>query len=148
MRLLEAHATADVEATTRCFFELLRLGHYSIAELQQAEGYVTEFQNTNTNNIQSLGLEHLNLKEESQKYKKETTTTYLSSASDVDLSNEPFVHLHNHSQYSVLQSTTKINELIDKAVEMGMPAVALTDASNLYGAFHFVDAIHKHPINK
>ena len=31
---------------------------------------------------------------------------------------------------------------------MGMPAVALTDSSNLYGAFHFVDAIHKHPINK
>ena len=29
-----------------------------------------------------------------------------------------------------------------------MPAVALTDSSNLYGAFHFVDAIHKHSINK
>ena len=145
----EAHnATADVEATTRCFLELLRLGYYSVGELQQAEGYITEFQNTNTDTIQTLGLKHLNLKEQSQKYKKETTSSYVSSASDVDLSDEPFAHLHNHSQYSVLQSTTKINELVDKAVEMGMPAVALTDSSNLYGAFHFVDAIHRHPINK
>ena len=45
----------------------------------------------------------------------------------MDLSDEPFAHLHNHSQFSVLQSTTKVNELVDKAVEMGMPAVALTD---------------------
>ena len=145
----EAHnATADVEATTRCFLELLRLGHYSVGELQQAEAYILEYQNTNTETIQTLGLKHLNLKEESQKYKKETTTSYVSSASEVDLSDEPFAHLHNHSQFSVLQSTTKINELVDKAVEMGMPAVALTDSSNLYGAFHFVDAIHKHGINK
>ena len=71
----EAHnATADVEATTRCFLELLRLGHYSVGELQQAEGYITEFQNTNTDTIQTLGLKHVNLKKESQKYKKETTT--------------------------------------------------------------------------
>ena len=55
--------------------------------------------------------------------------------------------IYNHSQYSVLQSTTKINELVDKAVEMGMP-VALTDYSNLYGAYHFVDVIHKHVVNK
>tara|TARA_Y100000991_G_scaffold215560_1_gene206528 strand:- start:74 stop:4432 length:4359 start_codon:yes stop_codon:yes gene_type:complete len=145
----EAHnATADVEATTRCFLELLRIGNYSVGELQQGEGYIKEYQNTNTNTIQSLGLKHLNLKEESQKYKKETISSYVSSASGVDLIDEPFAHLHNHSQYSVLQSTTKINELVDKAAEMGMPAVALTDSSNLYGAFHFVDAIHKHAINK
>ena len=144
----EAHnATADVEATTRCFLELLRTGHYSVVELQQVDGYITEFQNKNTDITKSIGLKHLNLKQESQKYKKETTI-YSSSASDVDLSDEPFAHLHNHSQYSVLQSTTKINELIDKAVEMGMPAVALTDSSNLYGAYHFVDAIHKHAVNK
>ena len=67
----EAHnATADVEATTRCFLELLRLGHYSVGELQQAEGYITEFQNTNTDIIQTLGLKHLNLKEESQSIRK------------------------------------------------------------------------------
>jgi len=145
----EAHnATADVEATSRCFLELLRLGHYSVGELQQAEGYITEFKNSNADTIQNLGLKHLNLKEESQKYKSETTDSYSSSANNVDLSEEPFAHLHNHSQYSVLQSTTKINELVEKAVEMGMPAVALTDSSNLYGAFHFVDAIHKHPVNK
>ena len=67
----EAHnATADVEATARCFLELLRLGHYSDVELQQVEGYITEFQNTNSDTIQTLGLKHLNLKKQSQKYKK------------------------------------------------------------------------------
>ena len=77
----EAHnATADVEATTRCFLELLRQGHYSTDELQQAEGYIKEFQNTNTDIIATLGLKHLNLKEESLKYKKETTTEYVSSS--------------------------------------------------------------------
>ena len=105
----EAHnATADVEATTRCFLELLRLGHYSVGELQQAEGYISEFQNSNTDTIQTLGLKHLNLKEESQKYKKETTASYVSFASDVDLSEEPFAHLHNHSQFPFFNQPLKL----------------------------------------
>ena len=104
----EAHnATADVEATTRCFLELLRLGHYSVGELQQDEAYILEYQNTNTDTIQTLGLKHLNLKEESQKYKKETTTSYVSSASE-DLSDEPFAHLHNHSQFPYFNQQLKL----------------------------------------
>ena len=60
----------------------------------------------------------------------------------------PYSHLHNHTQYSVLQSTTEIDNLVNKAVELGMPAVALTDHSNLYGAYKFVNAIYNHPANK
>ena len=64
------------------------------------------------------------------------------------LAEVPYSHLHNHTQYSVLQSTTKIDNLINEAVELGMPAVALTDHSNLYGAYKFVNAIYNHPANK
>lgn len=48
-----------------------------------------------------------------------------------------FVHLHTHSEYSLLDGMCRIEELIAKAKEMGMPAVALTDHGALYGAFHF-----------
>ena len=66
----EAHnATADVEATTRCFLELLRQGHYNTQELQQEDSYLREFQGANPTPIQKIGLNHLNLKSASQKIK-------------------------------------------------------------------------------
>lgn len=49
-----------------------------------------------------------------------------------------FCHLHIHSRYSVLQATPDIKRLIKKAKEDNMPAVALTDLGNMYGAFKFV----------
>ncbi|MDB6081024.1 MAG: dnaE [Chlamydiia bacterium] len=49
----------------------------------------------------------------------------------------PFVHLHTHSQYSLLDSSLPIPELVAKAKALGMPAVALTDHGNLYGAIDF-----------
>ena len=59
----EAHnATADVEATTRCFLELLRLGHYNAQELQQEDSYLRKFQGANPTPIQKIGLRHLNLR--------------------------------------------------------------------------------------
>ena len=64
------------------------------------------------------------------------------------MENIPFSHLHNHTQYSVLQSTTQIDNLIDLAVKYEMPAVAITDHANLYGAYKFINAIYNHPINK
>ena len=49
-----------------------------------------------------------------------------------------FCHLHTHSQYSVLQATPDIKRLIKKAVSLKMPAVALTDMGNVFGAYSFV----------
>jgi DNA polymerase-3 subunit alpha len=49
-----------------------------------------------------------------------------------------FVHLHNHTQFSVLQSTISIPQLVKAASKEKMPAVAMTDHANLMGAFHFV----------
>src|SRR5690606_27625274 len=45
-----------------------------------------------------------------------------------------FVHLHLHSQYSFLVSTIKLGSLAEKVKERGMPAVALTDSANMFGA--------------
>lgn len=48
-----------------------------------------------------------------------------------------FVHLHVHSHYSLLDGLGKVDELIAKAVEYGMPALALTDHGVMYGAIEF-----------
>ena len=48
-----------------------------------------------------------------------------------------FVHLHVHSELTMLEGAIRIPELVDRAAEMGMPAVALTDRANMYGAVQF-----------
>jgi len=54
-----------------------------------------------------------------------------------------FVHLHNHSDYSLLDGASKIKNLVDTAASMGMPALALTDHGNLFGAIQFYHAARK-----
>ena len=48
-----------------------------------------------------------------------------------------FVHLKTKSHYSILESSIKVDDLIDRAVEDNMPAIALTDTNNLFGAMEF-----------
>ena len=48
-----------------------------------------------------------------------------------------FVHLHTHSHYSLLTALPKIDDLVSNAVKAGMPALALTDNGNMYGAIEF-----------
>lgn len=54
-----------------------------------------------------------------------------------------FVHLHNHSHYSLLDGASHIDDIITKTVEYGMPAVALTDHGVLFGAVEFYKAAKK-----
>jgi DNA polymerase-3 subunit alpha len=51
-----------------------------------------------------------------------------------------FVHLHVHSEYSLLDGFSKIKKLVNRAVEMGMPAIALTDHGTMFGAINFYNA--------
>lgn len=51
-----------------------------------------------------------------------------------------FVHLHLHSEFSLLDGATRIDSLVKKAKELGMRAVAVTDHGNMYGAVTFFDA--------
>lgn len=56
------------------------------------------------------------------------------------MSNKPFVHLHVHSEYSLLDGAGRIEELVAAAAKMGMPALALTDHGVMYGAVDFYKA--------
>jgi DNA polymerase-3 subunit alpha len=52
-------------------------------------------------------------------------------------SNDSFVHLHVHSEYSMLDGAARVGDLLDAAVEQGMPAIAVTDHGNMFGAYDF-----------
>lgn len=53
---------------------------------------------------------------------------------------DTFVHLHNHTEYSLLDGASRIGALVGRAAELGMPALALTDHGVMYGAIHFYKA--------
>ena len=58
-----------------------------------------------------------------------------------------FVHLHLHTEFSLLDGANRINELLDRAQELQMPAVAMTDHGNLFGAMKFYKAAQARGIN-
>ncbi|HVM33435.1 MAG TPA: DNA polymerase III subunit alpha [bacterium] len=62
------------------------------------------------------------------------------------MSRPEFVHLHLHSQYSLLESTVRLDPLMARLKELGMPAAALTDKANLFGAVHFYQSALSHGI--
>ena len=142
----EAHnATADVEATARCFLELIRIKNFKKEQLQADDDYFTRFKENNLEAITKAGINHVNLKKKSEVLRKkfEENKTVSKDFENIDISESDFSHLHNHSQFSMLQSTIKIKDLVEKASEYNMKAVALTDLGNMMGAFRFVDAIKK-----
>lgn len=144
----EAHnATADVEATTRCFFELVRREVFTTEELQVDTGYFVDFKQHNPSVIPTVGLNHVNLKAASDAIRsreKSSTVIEVDSQTLEALQEAAFAHLHNHSQFSVLQSTISIGDLVSAAAKYNMPAVALTDHGNMMGAFHFVSKVLGH----
>lgn len=146
----EAHnATADVEATTRCFFELFRLGRIQPQALKNRGEVLQRLKSVLEAPVKGIGLKHENLKAASARLvelaiTEEEPIKTLSIAEEEVLQKAPYVHLHTHSQYSVLQSTSRINDLVKTAAADAMPAVALTDHANLMGAFHFIKAIKNH----
>ena len=54
-----------------------------------------------------------------------------------------FVHLHLHTDYSMLDGACDVEKLVYRVKELGMPAVAMTDHGNIFGAVHFVNAALK-----
>jgi DNA polymerase-3 subunit alpha len=60
-----------------------------------------------------------------------------------------FVHLHTHTQYSLLDGSNKISEYVKRVKELGMNAAAITDHGVMYGAVEFYRACKKegiHPV--
>lgn len=149
----EAHnATADVEATTRCFLELVRRKVFTEKELDVKPDYFENFSKENPQTIQLIGLEHINLKKASEEIRNQMEVASESreiTSQEIEeniatLEDAPFVHLHNHSQFSILQSTSGTVDLVNAAVKNKMPAVALTDSGNMMGAFRFVQAVNNY----
>src|SRR5512143_1539833 len=54
-----------------------------------------------------------------------------------------FVHLHLHSEYSLLDGACRIEELLDRAVQLGMPALAITEHGNMFSSIIFHDQARK-----
>jgi DNA polymerase-3 subunit alpha len=148
----EAHnATADVEATTRCFLELIRRESFTKEELDVPASYFEDFQAKNPREIQLIGLKHINLKQASDQIRQqfgEKGSTGISKDELAEnkkvLAEAKFAHLHNHTQFSVLQSTIGIGPLVAATAKNGFRAVAMTDTANMMGAFHFVSAVMNH----
>lgn len=148
----EAHnATADVEATTRCFLELIRREVFTKEELDAPKDYFKEFQNRNPQEFPLIGLKHINLKAASDKIREQLKAlqsddkqTVVSESDKADFKAAKYSHLHNHTQFSVLQSTIGIGNIVSATAKNGMPAVAMTDTGNMMGAFHFVSAVMNH----
>ena len=146
----EAHnATADVEATARCFLELIRIRRFNADQLGVTNDYFETYISNNPEKIQQSGIKHVNLKKKSEKL-KESLNAHVDLKTDIkkenfsELDDIEFVHLHNHTQFSVLQSTMSIRDLIGATSEMNMPAVALTDNANMMGAFRFVSETQRY----
>nr|HPL98022.1 PHP domain-containing protein [Smithellaceae bacterium] len=57
-----------------------------------------------------------------------------------------FVHLHVHTQYSLLDGMIRLEELFKKAREFAMPAIAITDHGNMFGAIDFYKQAYDHGI--
>ena len=55
----------------------------------------------------------------------------------------PFVHLHNHTEFSLLDGAAKISDMVGKACDCGMSHVAITDHGNMYGIPKFVLAARR-----
>ena len=137
------NASADVEATARSFFELIRTDIFSKNDFENFEFTNTELKLNNKNQIPTYGINHINLKQESKKIKDSTKNKDEISSKKLDKSllKNTFTHLHNNSQFSVLQSTSRIADLVKKTAEFNMSAVAITDKANMMGAFHFYRAV-------
>lgn len=129
----DAHdASYDVAATARSFFGLIREKVVKPAEGIAPADITYEEPNLEAGN--------------SAKREKKKKGDYAGTATEGELTEAPFVHLHVHTQYSVLQATPDVQELVAKAKAENMSAVALTDFGNLYGAFKFVSEALKHQI--
>lgn len=128
----DAHdASYDVAATARSFFGLMK------------QKVVKPIDGTPTDEIE---YEEPNLEAgNSSKREKAAKVTYGSQPAG-ELTVTDFCHLHLHSQFSVLQATPNIGDIIQKAKSQNMKAVALTDFGNMYGAFKFVSEALKHQI--
>ena len=144
----EAHnASADVEATARCFLELIRLSVIPFAKAGMTADELRNYQTVNPTPFELIGLDIEPYSPIDTSVEEEDIIVVHEDEVVNEISESPFAHLHVHTQFSILQATIDVKALVNKAAEMGMPAVGLTDHTNMFGAYKFIDAVLSHPIN-
>ena len=120
----DAHDAAyDVAANAKCYFGLL--SHKVVHPFDDTPIEQISYEQPKLSAANFTKNDHSNVKFVDDAVMHREVTT-------------PFCHLHLHSQFSVLQATPNIKSIVGKAKEFNMPAVALTDLGNMYGAFKFV----------
>ncbi len=123
----DAHDAAyDVDATARCFFGLITQKVYLPEEITDPAQV----------KYQAPKLKAANFVVEKEIEEKQVVQ--LSEDEHEEMVQLPFAHLHCHTQFSVLQSPSSVNDIISKAKSLGLTHVAMTDHGNMMGAFHFV----------
>jgi len=133
------NAAFDVQATAKAFFELLKRNILKVSELPSTELQTLNYVSPDLNELLSA---EKKLKQSQATTDKIQSTTASSQTSNLS-SNISFSHLHNHTQYSVLQATSDIDDMIKRAISFGSPALAITDHGNMYGAFLFWQSVDK-----
>ncbi len=137
----EAHNAAfDVQATAQAFFELIKRGIIRVSELSSAELQTIKYISPD---LSSLLANEKNLKQNQEQRAKSQDVVDKTSDLVPQTSNLKFSHLHNHTQFSVLQSTTDMDEMIKRAIDWDCPGLAITDHGNMYGAFLFWQSVDK-----
>ena len=126
-----AHDAAyDVHATAKCFFGLITQSVLTPTEGVSLSEVIYEAPNLEAANFEFAV--------DDQKAAAKDVLKAAGSADISDLTDVPFVHLHVHTQFSILQATSEIPSLIKRAKELHMPAISMTDHGNMMGAFNFV----------
>lgn len=139
------NATADVVANARCFFELVRRRDIRFGTTESLSRLVKNINQAYSSVVTPHQKEHINLRVASERLETlSRKTNEVKTDNSIDLDTITFSHLHVHSHYSVLKSTSKFPELVQVASKDGMRALACTDLSYLTGAFDFFKTVKKH----
>lgn len=138
----EAHnAAADVNATAQAFWELVRLNQIEPKKLGFTPEQLVNFINNHPNPFQPFDIVVRQQVKDFNEKLKESRKDHKRSIDEIDYSQ--YFHFHNHSVFSILTSTSKHSDLIQKTLEFNMPALGVTDTGNLMGAFAFLNEIKK-----
>jgi DNA polymerase-3 subunit alpha len=131
------NASADVQATARCFLELVRLNVIQAGMLGLSEETVREFRTLHKEPIKPIGLEVEAYHEDKPVAETPVQQAPVEENPVADKEIPLFTHLHVHTQFSVLDGLSKIPLLMEKAKADGMTTVAITDHGNMFGVKNF-----------
>ena len=136
----EAHnAAADVNATAQVFFEMMRIGIIPAENLKISQEQLEVYQNLHPNPIKPFAIV---IRRQVEDFNKKKKTVDFGDTDEVEIGD--YFNFHNHSIFSSLQSTTSIEELINKAKSDNFPAVGMVDLGNMMGAFKFISEVENY----